>query len=860
MITKILKCVLLFSLFLIGCTPKEKEVIYQDFNKDWKFKLQKEETIDDSFFGTEDWRTLNVPHDWSVEYSFDNTKYNGATGFLPGGIGWYTKQFKLEKKPSRTNYIIFDGVYNNSEYWLNGKHIGERPYGYAPFYFDITNDLVKGEEGNLLKVKVDHSRYIDSRWYTGSGIYRKVKLVNKYNLHIPIWGTFVTTPKVATSSATVDAKVKVKNNFEEEKAFNIVFDIIDANGTVVASTSKEAKVAAGKELEFQLDQAVASPKLWGVNNPYLYTTNIKIEQDGVVVDEETSTLGIRTVKFDANKGFFLNGENMKIKGVCLHHDAGLVGAAVPKDVWRRRFQHLKDGGVNAIRGSHNPVSEEFIDLCDEMGILLQDEFFDEWDNPKDKRLNQEERHKDYASRGYTDHFHKWAKKDLTNVMLRDRNHPSVFQWSIGNEIEWTYPVHRHASGYFNMGWEGNYFFDAPPIGKEEIKKRYEEFIEVQKNNFDAEKYEFLEGNYVCAETAQRLSKWTKALDTTRVVTANMILPSVSLESGYGDAVDVAGFSYRRILYDYAHENYPNKVIMGTENLGQWHEWKAIMERPFVSGTFLWTGIDYMGESHGRGYPRRGLECGLLDFAGFKKPSFYMMKSLWNEEPNIFIASNKPERSLFKVDSKTKKVVEKREGYWKTALWDWHRVVEHWNDYKEGEEVILELYSNCDEIELFLNDVSQGKKKLADFDDHIYKWAVAYKEGTVKAVGTKDGKTVTSTIVTAGKPTNVKLTVDKSNLDANNDDVAHIVAQLVDEKGNPVKNIEQEITFDIDGDVKLLGVDNGHVNSVQDYQTNKVKTHLGQVLLIVQAKETATISNIKATSKDLSSNTITLNIK
>ncbi len=860
MIKTLIKSVILISVLFVGCVQeKSTRVIYQDFNTNWKFKLQKEKKVSNTFFTEDDWKVLNVPHDWSVEHSFD-TIYNGATAYLPGGIGWYTKDFQIEKNPSTTNYIVFDGVYNNSKYWLNDKYIGERPYGYAPFYFDITNELTAGN--NLLKVKVDHSRYIDSRWYSGSGIYRKVKFVTKNKLHIPIWGTFVTTPKVSKSSATIDAKVKVKNNFDIDKNFNIVFEIFNKKGVAVSTTKENLSVKAGTEAEFQLQQEVSNPQLWGVDNPYLYQAMVNIEQQGEIVDREVVPIGIRSIKFNADKGFFLNGENMKIKGVCLHHDAGLVGAAVPKDVWRRRFNLLKKAGCNAIRVSHNPASEEFLDLCDEMGFLVQNEFFDEWDNPKDKRWNQEDRHDDYVSRGYAEHFQKWAHKDLINTMLRDRNHPSVFQWSIGNEIEWSYPVHRHASGFFNMGWTGGYFFSTPPIPKEQIKERYDDFVKEQQENFDpTKKYnKYLKGNYVCAETAQKLSQWTRELDTTRYVTANLILPSVSMLSGYGGALDVAGFSYRRVMYDYAHEHYPNKVIMGTENVGQWHEWKAIAERPFISGTFLWTGIDYMGEANRRGKVMRGLKCGMIDFAGFKEPRFHMMKSLWNDEPHLFIVSNTLAKSKYKVDKASGKIIEKKAGYWKKALWFWHEVQEHWNYQKDGEKLIVELYSNCDAVELFLNNESLGKKKLSDFEDHIYKWAVSYTKGTLKAIGTKKGKIVSDQIITAGKPSRVQLSVDKMDLINNNEDVAHIVAQIVDKNGVPIKHLNQKITFDINGDIKVLGVDNGDHLSMQDYQSDTIFSHKGRALLIVQAKNTKGKSTIKASSQALLSNEITLNIK
>tara|TARA_R110002126_G_C10485941_1_gene502484 strand:+ start:830 stop:2437 length:1608 start_codon:yes stop_codon:yes gene_type:complete len=534
---------------------------------------------------------------------------------------------------------------------------------------------------------------------------------------------------------------------------------------------------------------------------------------------------------------------MKIKGVCLHHDGGLVGSAVPKGVWRRRLQILKDGGTNAIRISHNPASSEFLDLCDEMGFLVQDEFFDEWDNPKDKRFNQNEnKSTDYITRGYGEHFQEWAHKDLKNVMLSHRNHPSIFQWSIGNEIEWTYPRNAQATGFFNnMSWKGNYFWSEPPYTTKQIKHQLETLPK---------------GKYDIGKTANKLSKWTKELDTTRPVTANLILPSASHLSGYTDALDVVGYSYRRILYDYGHKNYPDKPIMGAENLAQYHEWKSIMERPFISGTFLWTGIDYMGEIR-ESWPVRVQPSGMLNSAGFKKGSYHMMKTLWNNEPHIFIATQNIKKSLNKIDKKGN-IVAKDPTKWQRALWEWQDINEHWN-YKNDEMISVEMYSNCDEIELFLNNKSLGNKKLVDFKDHIYKWGAPFSDGVIEARGVKDGKTIIEKIATARKSTHIKLSTVETNLKANYKDVAHIVLQLTDAKGNPVKTDDKKINFEIEGDVKLLGIDNGWKKSTEKFQSNSGTTFMGRTLMIVQSKNKKGSVKIMASGDGLTPETISINI-
>ena len=827
-----------FLIALLADQPPEILSREADFNAEWEFAL-----LDSIGHKSTDeelaWRSVTLPHDWSIEASFDSA-YEGATGYLPGGTGWYRKKFDSPESTETKTYLYFDGVYNNAEVWLNGKKLGFHPYGYSPFYYDITPYLHQDNSRNLLEVKADRTRYADSRWYTGSGIYRDVKLITVPKLHIPVWGTYLTTPKITSEEATVHLEVKVKNAESESQSFTLQTVLYNPDGNKVAERSDEFRVASGEEQEFSQELAVTDPQLWDIQNTQQYRSVTSILQEGNEVDRYETPFGIRSIRFDPDQGFFLNGEHTLIKGVCLHHDGGLVGAAVPKGVWRRRLEKLKAAGCNAIRISHNPGSAEFLDLCDEMGFLVQNEFFDEWDNPKDKRLNQHERHNDYISRGYTEYFQEWAERDLKNTMLRDRNHPSIIQWSIGNEIEWSYPRYSHASGYFNMGWQGNYFWELPPITSAEIKQRYQESPEEE---------------YVLSETAHKLANWTREMDTTRAVVANCILPSVSHVSGYTDALDVVGYSYRRVLYDYGHEHYPDKPIMGTENLGQWHEWKSVTDRPFIAGTFLWTGIDYMGESHNQ-WPRKSTPSGLLNTAGFEKPSYHMMKTLWSDEPHIYIATQTKEKSIYKIDEARGNPVERNPGAWEKALWVWHDVNEHWN-YPENCMTIVEVYSNCEEVELLLNDQSLGTKYLADFEDRIYKWAVPFTAGTLEARGIKDGKPATLKRITAGEPAGIQLSTYEETIAADGESVAHIVAQLVDEIGNPVKNQEREISFTLAGDYKLLGVDNGSPDNVQDFQSNSLVTDQGRALLILQSTEEPSTITISAEGEGLSSEETTI---
>ena len=840
---KILVFLCFLGLSLTSCTESKTMVRNQDFNRGWKFSLNEKQAAFANDLDDKNWREVNLPHDWSVEFPFDSVNGEGCTGYLPGGLGWYRKHFSVQKNDNQNIYVLFDGVYNNSEIWLNGQKLGEHPYGYSPFYYDLSPFLNRSGTDNILAVKVDHTRYADSRWYTGSGIYRNVKLITVNKLHIPVWGTFITTPEVSETSATVHLRVNVANKFDSEQQFDIVTELVSPEGKTVLTLKSENQKLNSGETEFELQGKIENPALWGTENPNLYQAKISIIQQGKTIDQSTTRFGIRSIRFDAETGFFLNGENMKIKGVCLHHDGGLVGAAVPAGVWKRRLEILKDGGCNAIRCSHNPPSEEFLDLCDEMGFLVQDEFFDEWDNPKDKRLNMTEQHDDYITRGYGEHFQEWAESDLKSTILAHRNHPSVIQWSIGNEIEWTYPKNKIATGFFNnMNWSGSYFWSQPPFSPEKIKEEYDKQA--------PEKYEI-------GATAQKLANWTREMDITRPVIANCILPSASFISGYADALDIVGFSYRRVMYDYARENYPDKTVMGTENLGQWHEWKAIEERPFVSGTFLWTGIDYLGESNG-GWPQKGTASGLLDLAGFTKPSWNMYKTLWTSEPHIYICSQTAEKSKYVADA-AGIVTERKPGAWEHALWEWYPVNEYWN-YNSGEPVIVEVISNCEQVELFLNEKSLGIKKLADFPDRIYKWAVPFAEGKLEAKGMMGAKSAETQIITAGEPIAIQIISDKTSLEADGYDVAHLVIQLIDEKGNPVLNTEKEISFELQGAIKNLGVDNGDIRSTQKFQANKIKTSKGRALLIVQSTLTIGEATINASGDGLKAASVKLNAK
>lgn len=798
------------GLIVLSCEQESKRPVQVDFSQGWEFALE-----------GEDFSPVHIPHDWSVSFPFDSVKGEGATGYLLGGIGNYRKRFASPESP--VTYLYFDGVYNNATVTLNGKELGFHPYGYAPFYYDISDELKPAGGQNELKVRVDHSRYADSRWYSGSGIYREVKLISEPALHIPIWGTSVTTPKVSEASAIVRVETILKNKGAGPQDAKLVTELVSPLGDIFAIQESAVQLEAGEEQTVVQEFTVTDPAHWAPEHPELYEAFAEVKFAEKTSPKRITSFGIRSFHFDAATGFYLNGENQKIKGVCLHHDGGLVGAAVPKAVWRRRLQILKDGGCNAIRSAHNPASEEFLALCDEMGFLVQDEFYDEWDYPKDKRKNMgESTSTDYITRGHHEHFQQWAKEDLQNTILAHRNHPSIIQWSIGNEIEWTYPRQKETTGFFGADANGNYFWNPPPYSTDKIRALQDSIPRHE---------------YHIGETARKLAGWTREIDTTRSVIANCILPSASYESGYADVLDIIGFSYRRVMYDYAKENYPELPVMGTENLAQYHEWKAIQDRPWVSGTYFWTGIDYLGESNDD-WPKKQTTSGMLNLAGFPKPSYYMLKSLWTEDPMIFLTTQTENKSIFKVEIDGK-VVERKPNAWKHALWSWHNVNNHWN-YNEGETIIVEALSNCPEAELFLENKSLGRQKLASNPDNIYKWAVPFTKGNLVVKGYQDDEVVKYSLTTSSAP--AKLVLKKEG--NGEEGIFHLIAALEDAAGNPVRHTAKELIFSVDG-AELLGVDNGAPDNIYAFQGGKVKTSNGRALAVFRTSENIATVTVEA---------------
>lgn len=838
-------CILvLMTLLFCGNVQAVNAQRETDFNFDWKFtlvdttELPTQLPLDDN-----KWRDIRLPHDWSVELAFDKS-LEGATGYLPGGVGIYQKHFKTPANPNeKSSYILFDGVYNNATFWLNGQLLGENPYGYSPVYFNLTKHLKTDGTDNVLTVHVDHSRHGDSRWYTGSGIYRNVKMITIDKLHIPIWGTYLTTPEVSTKEALINIEINVENENAKRSSFELTTQIIDNTGKLVATVTGKNRINANDKNTIKQSIKVLNPTLWNTEKPAMYQAITTLSKAGKVIDSYTTPFGIRHLHFEAKKGFFLNGKPTLVKGVSLHHDGGLVGAAVPKEVWRRRIQTLKDAGLNAIRTTHNPFSEEFLDLCDEMGILVQNEFFDEFDYAKDKRLNYHERHDDEITKGYVEHFQKWAKADLTNTMLRDRNHPSVFMWSIGNEIEWTYVHYRYVTGFWNdlddpMNMDASFWGAAPKFTPEELKKRYQASTK---------------GKHVLADTAVKLNKWVKELDTTRPTTANLILPQVSHVSGYADAIDIAGYSYRNSVIPWAQTHFPDKQITINENPGTWDDWKQVLEHPGVFSQFMWTGIDYMGERHNK-WPHKSGWGDMLDLAGFKLQGWNYFKSVWVNEPHISLGTLPLADSGFEQDKLSGLAIAKA-----NKSYQWRNSNMHWN-YNKGDLVLVEVTSNHSIVELFLNGESLGYRSMSEAPDRIFRWVVPFQSGTLTAKTGFNGAEIETMLETAGKAVGFSLTADKTQLKADGYDVAHLVVQLHDAKGRVVKTENANINFELQGDARWLGVDTGAPDNIQNFQSNSITTAKGRTLAIIQSNKKANHVLVTATAKGFASQTLRLNVR
>lgn len=778
-------------------------------NKSWKFILQDVEDAQNPGLDDSRWQQVDLPHDWSVKGQLSPTLAS-ATGYLPGGIGWYRKQLTIPAdKQGEKVYLYFEGVYNRSEVYVNGHLLGKRPSGYISFMYDATPYLNFGEE-NVIAVRVDHSQSADSRWYTGSGIYRDVWVVYANPVHIAQWGVYA-YPEKAGKNYQLNVEVEVENGTAKSSALTVKNELFDSNQKLVAKSADKMSVDGKASGKAQLKLKVRSPKLWSLNSPELYTLKTSVYRGSELIDQTETTTGFRDFTFDPNKGFALNGEWMKVKGVCLHHDAGVLGSAVPREVWKRRLQTLKEIGVNAIRTSHNPQATDLYDLCDELGLLVLDEAFDEWEYPKRKWL-QGWNVGTPGFEGSYDFFEDWAEKDLGDMIKRDRNHPAIFAWSIGNEVD--YPNDPYSHPVLDGGSETG--FTQPIFGGYKP---------------DAPNAERL------GDIAERLVKVVKQYDQSRPTTAGLAGVAMSNQTGYPFALDITGYNYTESLYDHDHAEYPNRVLFGSENRHERSAWEAVTSRDFVFGQFLWTGIDYLGESGS--WPSRGFYSGLLDFGGFIKPRGFFRQSLWSDQPMAYLGTyptpGRGSKSQLKDVWSQLEAGNSDDNYEeKVPSMDAWPI---WN-YKKGELIRVVCYTNAAQAELHLNGEVVGEKKPYNTETGIIFWDIPYEDGKLEVIGLDaDGKQVSShALQSSGRPYAIEIIKDQKEI--RKDGVAQIAIQVVDENGVPVMLSDDEVSCQILGDAQLLGLEASNNEDMSDYTDNKQRVFHGRMIAYIRAGEQA----------------------
>ena len=775
----------------IGCMLTAQARDRQNFDNGWRFVLADSAQMSKTDYHDTHWRALNLPHDWAVEGDFLCSNPSGAGGgALPGGIGWYRKTFNLQKKQGECYFIEFDGVYMNARVYINGKEVGYRPYGYSSFEYDITPYLIAGR--NVVAVRVDNSDQPNSRWYSGCGIYRHVWFTKTADVHVKHWGMHVV--------ANPDGRISVTADVESQgKAYKVRNQVFDAQGRAVGLK-------------------VRRPHLWSVDDPYIYKVRTQVLVGGKVVDEVWTNTGFRSFRFDAKTGFWLNGKNMKLNGVCEHHDFGCLGAVVNEDAMHRKLVRLKEMGVNAIRSSHNPPAPELLNMCDTMGLIVMDESFDMWRRRKTQN--------DYAR-----FFDEWHERDLADLILRDRNHPSILMWSIGNEVleQWSSAdadtlTLEQANLILNAG------HDASTLAK------------------DGE-------TSVNTLLADHLADIVRRYDTTRPITAGCNEPSPDNHLFKGKALDIVGFNYHHQGIKDVPKNFPGRPFIMTESVSalqttgfytmpsdsvikapkEWwlpytdpsfkcssydnmhaswsstHEetWDVVKHTPYVGGQFIWTGFDYIGEPTPYSYPARSSYFGIIDLAGQPKDVYYMYQSEW---------TNRPVLHLFP----------------------------HWN-WLDGEQIDMWCYYNqADEVELYINGKSQGVRRKADSHQYHVMWRVTFEPGEVKVVARKDGKEVRQqTIHTAGQPHHLQLSIDYQGKNT-----TFVKVEVVDENGNRCPWAENQVFFDTDA--TIIGVDNGNQTSLERFKDNKRKAFFGRCFVVLDGHGT-----LKAKSYGLPTATIKL---
>ena len=809
-----LSLTLICALFaLVQTSARERKC----FDEGWLFALADSAQMASASYGDSGWRQLDLPHDWAIEGDFSPSNPSGAGGgALPGGVGWYRKHFKVG---SADKYFIeFDGVYMNATVYVNGHLLGNRPYGYSSFEYELTPYLNRGGD-NVIAVRVDNSDQPNSRWYSGCGIYRHVWLTSTADVHIDHWGVYVKT----SSQGDVEVEVKcVTPNAQVRPTMRNT--VLDANGLVVAK---------GASSKLQSKLKVRRPHLWSVTDPYIYKVRTEILVNNKVVDEVETVTGFRYFKFDPQKGFSLNGQAMKINGVCEHHDLGCLGAAINEDALHRKLSILKEMGVNAIRCSHNPPAPELLNMCDTMGLIVMDESFDMWRRKKTQN--------DYAR-----FFDEWHERDLSDLILRDRNHPSILMWSIGNEVleQWSSAeadtlTLEQANLILNAG------HDASTLAKEG---------ELSVNSL----------------LTRHLAEIVRKYDTTRPITAGCNEPAPGNHLFKSGAIDIIGFNYHHQWVKDVPQNFPGKPFIFSESVSalqtrgfymmpsdsvykapvEWwlpytdpsfkcsaydnmhaswsstHEetWDVVKHNDFVGGQFIWTGFDYIGEPTPYNYPARSSYFGLIDLAGFPKDTYYMYQSEWTDKPVLHLFP-------------------------------------HWN-WIEGQTIDLWCYYNqADEVELFINGTSQGVRRKADSHQYHVMWRVTFQPGEAMVVARKDGREVRRQVLhTAGPAAKIRMNTDRVALDADGKSLAFVTVEVLDKDGNLCPYAENQIFFDVSGKARIEGVDNGCQTSLERFKADNRKAFGGKCLVVLRADKSPGNVTLTAKAVGLDKDSIQLEVR
>jgi len=803
---------LIFSFFLsvlaanMVCTkagrPEHSRQIIL-FNFDWKFEKGSLDSRFERFYDDRNWKTVQLPHDVSIYGPFTKAESDRANGWRPRNQGWYRKKFALpENTRARKVYIEFEGVYRDAKVWINGTYLGRHLNGYLGFEYDLTN-YIDWDGENVIAVYYDNRTPGTSRWYTGEGIYRDVWLKIVDPLHVPLYGTYVTTPKVSNLSAVLNVRTEVVNQYPENKKVRLVTEVVDQQGKVVSSSSSSASLSSNETYVFHQEMDVEKPHLWGIKEPYLYQAATKVLDSNGLRDTYETPFGVREVRLTPDKGLILNGEKVFVQGGNMHHDLGCLGAATFKRGYRKRLLALKKMGCNSIRLSHNPHASMILDLCDELGLLVIDEAYDKWTSQ-------------YYG-GQVSFTNMW-KTDLEHFIRRDRNHPSIYIWSMGNEV-----MKQHGM------WDKK--FETPADGAD-----------------------------YGVDILQQMVDFSHHLDPTRKVTCALypLRETGMKEWEYWDNydefmasspppmafnMDVISWNYTENFFDLDHRNYPHMIFIASEsgtNLDfgtRKNSWLEI-DSTYLVGYYYWAAWDYLGEST---WPQKTWSRAFFNLGERINPLGAMYRSFYSDEPFVEIW-------IYEQD---KEKLEQWDEQFNNKRWSWYPMANHWN-WQINNEVKVATFTNCNYVELLVNNRSLGVRKRTEFEDRLVEWNVAYQPGTIRAIVRNRNEIIAEhTLITAGEPVKILLEPDRKIIKANGLDLAYIKVRIVDSNGTTVPNAERLIQFDVEGAGVNAGVSNSDFYSDEPFQGTQRTTHAGKCLLVIRSKREKGEVSISAKSADLS---------